>query len=237
MNSKGAALDALDEMYDIFKEHGVKVVFHAGDIEDGYGVYKGQTFDVINHTMDARLKYFMKKYPKKKGIKTRFISGNHELKEFSSHGSNVCDNIAACKREDLIYDGELYARYKFNRFISMDIVHPKQAKAYALSYPAQSYLRNLSSVSLPDFIAFGHRHRMMSPTRMQGVWAMDTGGFKYPGRYEMEQGLGDDIGGFIIELKVDERERYIKGVKSQAYSFKRYRDYAKREAMERFQEV
>lgn len=77
-----AAQDELEDMYDRFAEAGVQQVLHAGDLSGGPGVrgYPG-------HAEETRLDcqqpthcrdYVVQTYPRREGIETLFIGGNHD---------------------------------------------------------------------------------------------------------------------------------------------------------------
>ena len=76
--------EALDIFYDIVKESGIKTVFHAGDVTDGIDVYPGQYRDMVREVRDVNdlIEYTIKHYPKKRGITTYAIAGNHDVKLF-----------------------------------------------------------------------------------------------------------------------------------------------------------
>ena len=76
--SKEEKLDELVSFYDICRKMGVKTVFHAGDIVDGWGVYRGQQAEVHTFGAKGQADYVIKNYPQVAGITTHFITGNHD---------------------------------------------------------------------------------------------------------------------------------------------------------------
>jgi len=79
LNSKEQQLTHLNRMYDLFAAEGVSDVYHAGDITAGEGMFTGQVYEIFNVGFDNQADYVIKHYPKREGITTHFITGNHDL--------------------------------------------------------------------------------------------------------------------------------------------------------------
>jgi hypothetical protein len=71
--SKVDQLDALAAAYDTFAREGVRDVLHMGDMVDGFGVYRGQEFEIRCAGMDEQVEYAAEFYPRRDGIRTRFV--------------------------------------------------------------------------------------------------------------------------------------------------------------------
>ena len=139
MCSKYHTLASLNEYYDALADAGVKTVFHAGDLTDGYLVYKGQLDDLIVWGEPNQREFVVRNYPKKKGMTTYVIAGNHDLHGFELGGSNIVENI--CKeRTDLKYCGMYHARFLLNGSDSpkLDVVHDTHKRAYALCFDEET---------------------------------------------------------------------------------------------------
>src|SRR5678815_602426 len=62
-------LGELHNQYDLFAAEGIKEVFHAGNIVDGY-VPKINGASVFNTTIDGQCQYVIDNYPKRNGMVT-----------------------------------------------------------------------------------------------------------------------------------------------------------------------
>jgi len=80
IGSKHEQLDSLEAFYDLAAKEGVTEMFDAGDITEGWGVYKGQEFEVKMLGQDEQIDYACKVHPKRKKMTTYFITGNHDLR-------------------------------------------------------------------------------------------------------------------------------------------------------------
>ena len=69
-------LDLCEEAYNLFQKEGCKVVLHAGDLSDGWNVYRNHKQFVKCIGGQAQAKYIIRNYPKRDGIKTYYIGGN-----------------------------------------------------------------------------------------------------------------------------------------------------------------
>lgn len=130
-------------MYHIFKKEGVKIIIHAGDISDGYGVYRGQEFEVKCPGQDEQVEYVVKNYPKIKGLDTFFITGNHDLRMYEKGGIDIGHSISQ-QRKDLHYLGQVTAKVIMADDTTMEILHPDGSCSMALSYKAQPDNKQLS---------------------------------------------------------------------------------------------
>jgi len=209
LGSKFEALRELNEMYDILYESGVKQVFHAGDLTDGYLIYRGQLSDQHKIGYEDQAKWVIEKYPRKPDIKTYVIAGNHDTSYLKRQGADIV-NYVASYRDDIEYVGPYYARFLDG--ISLDLVHPSGTIPYAVSYGAQKYLRNQPPSYHPDIIIFGHRHIAWFGY-YQEVYCIEAGCFMKPTDYLIRMGSAGSIGGWILEIK--RKGRKIKKVKAE----------------------
>lgn len=76
LGSVAERLDVLNNAYDEFERLGIKVVFHIGDLTDGWKEYRNHINFVKCHGDQAQAKYAIDNYPKKRGITTYVIGGN-----------------------------------------------------------------------------------------------------------------------------------------------------------------
>jgi len=218
MCSKYHTLAALHEYYDIAAEEGVKKVFHGGDLTDGYLLYKGQLDDLVVWGEPNQREFVVRNYPKKKGITTYIVAGNHDLHGFELGGSNVVENI--CKeRSDLKYCGMYHARFMLNgnERPSFDILHDTKRRAYALSYPAQVRQRDTPPEDRPDMSLAGHRHVTMY-AYYNNEHMFEAGCFERSSPWMAGRGIQAVIAGWLNQLDI--KDDYIKKCKPELLVFK-----------------
>ena len=200
LGSKYNALDELQYFYDILYDEGITQVFHAGDLSDGVNVYKGQMYEQVAWGFDDQINYIVKNYPRRKGIKTYWIEGNHDTSYYNQIGASLGSKLNKL-RDDLICLGMLFARVYDD--ISIDILHLRKSRAYAVSYPLQAYLRELPPSRHPDILILGHRHHAYFGL-FQDTYCFEAGNFQYVTPYALERGKGQPVAGWIVRI---ERER------------------------------
>lgn len=201
LGSKKERLESLEMAYDKFKRDGVKVVFHVGDWTDGVGVYKGQELEVNQYGQQAQIDYTIANYPKRDGIQTVGISGNHDIRAFEKGGADPLVAIARA-RKDITYIGQYNADVRLADQVTMEMLHPMGNTAYALSYKAQRDINNRTPSDLPNILAYGHYHTAFY-MHYRGIEFLQVPCFKDAGYFEKRLGLNPTIGAWIIEGKTN----------------------------------
>lgn len=200
LSSKFERLDALEAMYDRFDREGIKLVFHCGDLTDGFGVYKGQEFELKHLGQEDQINHVIRNYPKRSGITTVVIGGNHDLKMYEKGGCDPLIQVTRARR-DIAYIGQYSARVKMGDMVTADMLHPTGSQAYALSYRSQRMINAMSPEDLPNMLFSGHYHCSFS-MRYRGVDFVQVPCFKDPSpNFEKRLGLVSTIGGWIIDGK------------------------------------
>lgn len=199
LGNKLERLDELNKMYDIFKQEGISVVYNCGDNFDGVNVFNGQEFEVHKHGQQEQIDYFVEKYPKREGIKTYAITGNHCLRAYE-HGG--CDPMvaAANRRKDIVYLGQYDATVKLRDEVTLELMHPAGNVPYALSYKPQRDINNRSPEDLPNALFYGHYHTSIY-MHYRGIDFLQVPCFKAAGAWEHRMGLNPTIGGWIVSAK------------------------------------
>ena len=214
--SKYSAVASLHEYYDKLDEAGVKKAFHAGDLTDGYLVYKGQIGDLVAWGEPDQRRYTVNNYPKKKNITTYVISGNHDSDTFQKGGTDIVENV--CRdRSDMKYCGMHYARFLLNDKIKFDLVHDTARRAYALSYPSQVRQRDTPPSERPDMSAAGHRH-IAFYTYYNDEHMFESGCFEHSSPYLRGRGIQATIAGWMANLDI--KDDFIKQIETKLIAFK-----------------
>ena len=221
LTSKKERLDELHNMYDIFEAEGITKVFNAGDMTEGHGVYRGQEFELKKFGQNEQIDYAVENYPKRKGITTYFITGNHDLREYERGGVDV-GVVIASRREDLIYLGQAYSEIRTSDGTHIEMLHPAGGVAYALSYKAQKFINNLSPEDVPDMMIWGHYHTAFY-MHYRNVHFIQAPCFKDAGVWEKRLGLNPTVGGWIVEGKIGD-EGKIQRFRSELFEFMKSRE-------------
>lgn len=166
LGSVAERLDILEHAYTTYKECGVEHVFHTGDIVDGDGnVYPGHQ-NHIHCRGDDQLAWCIAKYPRREGITTHFIGGNHDLKGFQKSGVDPMEKLVTGfehrgkvvkGRSDLHYLGQMGTQILMPQEVVMDMLHPDGGSVYAKSYKIQKRSEAMNRETRPELSVSGHK--------------------------------------------------------------------------------
>jgi predicted phosphodiesterase len=201
LGSKYEKLDLLNAAYKVFRNEGIQVVLHAGDLLDGEKMYRGQEYELHTHGFKNQVAYAVQHYPKFKGMVTYFILGNHDLSFYKRAGAEVGEAIAE-KRKDMIYLGQEEADVSLND-IKIRLVHPSSGTAYAISYKIQKYIESLSGGQKPHIMLFGHYHKSEFLPCYRSVFAIQGGCLQGQTAFMRRMSISAHIGFWICEFLVD----------------------------------
>lgn len=196
----------LHAMYDLFVHEGITTVYHAGDIVEGsYPNRPGHNAEVFIISADQQVKNVVENYPRRDGITTHFISGNHDHTYLKAAGHDVGHAIAA-QRDDLIYYGPNEAKFQLTPKFRMDMIHPGDGSSYALSYAIQKTIESLAVNDLPQFLVVGHHHKSIY-LNTRGIHAIEAGTFQAQSSWMKGKRLAAHVGGWIITIHFDKEGR------------------------------
>jgi len=223
LNSKYERLDALNTMYDIFANEGIKTVLHAGNLIDGYS--RLNQFDVFNRGVNEQIQYAVRYYPQRTGIITHFITADdHEgwftQREHVDIGQLIEDAAFHLGRKDLHHLGYMEANIDVKvgkRPTHIRVIHPSGGTAYAMSYRPQKIIESLTGGEKPDFLIIGHYHKAESG-RVRNVPYVQAGCFEDQTPFMRKKSLRAHVGGWIIELHISP-DGYVNRVREEFVSF------------------
>jgi hypothetical protein len=201
MCSKYQQLTHLETMYDIFQREGITTVYDPGDLTEGCKMRPGQEHEIFKHGADEQEQYIVDFHPKRKGIVTKFILGNHDAAHIKNGGRDIGVGIAQ-KRPDMIYLGLYNAKVKLTPNCILELNHPWDGAAYALSYSLQKYIDSISGGEKPNVLLNGHHHKMMY-LFYRNIHAFETGTFCAQTPFMRGKRIAAHVGGWIIEVHVD----------------------------------
>lgn len=202
--NKWQQLTFLNSLYDIFQHEGINTVYHAGDLSDGY--YKtrpSHIYELIPGLAgaDAQAEYIIDKYPRRKGIVTKFITGNHDDTHIMNGGVNI-GKIIARQREDMIYLGMNNAKINLTPNCILELNHPGDGAAYALSYTLQKLIDSMSGGDKPNILINGHHHKYMN-LFYRNIHAFEAGTLEAQTPFMRAKKIAAHVGGIIVEVHVD----------------------------------
>lgn len=200
--SKYSQITYLHNFYDICAADGVKDVYHVGDMVEGLKMRPGHEYEVYTVSADEMREDVVKNYPYRPGITTHFISGNHDASIYKHVGYDICKAIAN-ERPDMHYLGRDCAVVHLTPNCTLELRHPWDGSAYALSYKPQKMIEAMESDSKPNILAIGHYHKA-EYIFYRNVHAIQTGCFQGQTPFTRGKGISVHLGGWIVTLTVDE---------------------------------
>ena len=201
LGSKYTQWTHLKNFYDICEEEGITDVYHTGDITDGLKMRTGHEYELYAVSADDMLNDVVLHYPKRKGITTHFITGNHDASIYKHVGYDIGEAISR-QREDLEYLGRDCAVVHLTPNCKLELRHPWDGTAYALSYKIQKMIETMESDSKPNILAVGHYHKA-EYLFYRNVHALQTGCFQGQTPFTRGKGISVHLGGWIVTIKVD----------------------------------
>jgi predicted phosphodiesterase/transposase-like protein len=210
LGSKHERLEELHHAYNVFRDEGITDVFHPGDLVCGYGIFPGQANEVHVHTYAEQVEYAVANYPKVDGIRTRIISGNHDIEgDFGRVGANPV--VAFCnQRDDFEFLGDYRASIELEQGTRIYMLHPKGGMGYAADYKVRKLAEGFESGAKPNVMLIGHFHRRFD-VEARGIHALLCGCFESGGSFGVRLGLSDPAVGFhIVEMTVADDGSVVK---------------------------
>lgn len=202
MCSKWQQLTHLNTMYDTFEEEGIGTIYHSGDITEGVNMRQGHEYEVFKHGVDEQSQYVVENYPQRKNVVTKFITGNHDHSGIKSAGVDI-GTLIAKERKDMIYLGKANAKIKLTPNCVLELNHPLDGASYALSYTIQKLIDSLSGGEKPNVLINGHHHKQLE-LFYRNIHGFEAATFQAQTPWMKGKRLSASIGGYIIELRVDE---------------------------------
>lgn len=208
IGSKYTQLTHLHSFYDLCKKEGLENVYHTGDITDGIKMRPGHEYELYEVSADEMKADVVRNYPQHDGIVTHFITGNHDASLYKHVGYDIGAAIAK-DRPDMKYLGRDCAVVNLTPNCTLEMRHPWDGTAYALSYKIQKMIEAMESDSKPNILAVGHYHKA-EYLFYRNVHALQTGCFQGQTPFTRGKGISIHLGGWIVQIRVDS-EGHIQG--------------------------
>lgn len=199
--SKYAQITHLHEFYKLCAVNGITDIYHTGDITDGIKMRPGHEYELYAISADEMRDDVVENYPKIDGIATHFITGNHDASLYKHVGYDIGQAIAN-DRPDMHYLGKDCAIVNITPNCTLELRHPWDGTAYAISYKPQKMIEAMESDSKPNILAIGHYHKS-EYIFYRNVHCFQTGCFQGQTPFTRGKGISVHLGGWIITITVD----------------------------------
>lgn len=209
MGSKYTQISYLDEFYKICTLQGINHIYHTGDITDGLKMRPGHEYELYCTSADELKDDVVKNYPKYHSITTHFITGNHDASLYKHIGYDIGQSISN-ERPDMNYLGRDCAVVHLTPNCTLELRHPWDGTAYAISYKPQKMIEAMESDSKPNILAIGHYHKAEYIFH-RNVHCFQTGCFQGQTPFTRGKGISVHLGGWIITIHVD-KNGYIQAI-------------------------
>lgn len=203
INSKFAQLTYLNDFYTICSRRGIKDVYHVGDIDEGEQMRTGHQYECYTQGAEDHVNEIVLNYPSIDEITTHFITGNHDSSVYKRCGVDIGKMIAA-KRQDMKYLGRDCARIEITPNCILELRHPWDGTAYALSYKPQKMIDGMEADSKPNILAIGHYHKL-EYLFYRNVHCFQAGCFQTQTPFTRGRGISVHLGGWMITIEVNKQ--------------------------------
>lgn len=210
LGSNAERLDILERAYDKFASEGIKTVIHTGDVSDGFMTYRTHHINVKVYGDLPQAKYVVDKYPKRAGMKTYYISGNHDLDSYGKTGNDRASLFAngftyegrnVKGREDMVYLGQYAHRILLPEEVSVDLLHPLGGSSYAKTYRHQKISEEMLPNNRPHVHLNGHWHTFIG-VYLQGTWFYGASGMQDETEFFKRAGYARSMGFQICRFSI-----------------------------------
>ena len=201
INSKYTQLTYLHQFYETCARRGIHDVYHVGDIDEGEQMRVGHQYECYTQGADAHVNEIVTNYPHMDGVTTHFITGNHDASVYKRSGVDIGKAIAK-ERSDMKYLGRDCARIEITPHCILELRHPWDGTAYALSYKPQKMIDGMEADSKPNILAIGHYHKA-EYLFYRNIHCFQTGCFESQTPFTRGKGISVHLAGWIVTVEVD----------------------------------
>jgi len=198
IGAKSCYEDSILQYIQDCKEAEIDMMLHAGDLFDGWNIYKGQIHELKPEAIgiDKQVEYVNQFLPEFT-FPFKIIAGNHDVR----NDANMLRLLAGI-RPDIEYLGDFDEIVDFNG-VKIEMIHPSGGKPYSRGYKIQKLLRERQDGTLPDLFLMGHLHSALFMPH-KGMIAMETGAFAGPNILSRRNGWDVTAQAWIVDLWVDD---------------------------------
>lgn len=202
-------LDVIEALFDIWQEQGVTEVLQLGNIIEGDARFN--QFETKARGMEDQTSYLIDHWPVRKGMKTRFITGDdHEGWYIQREGVNIGQYIEQCAkasgRDDLEYLGHMEKNIIIESAGGSQVIrmiHAGGGSAYAISYAPQKIVESLQGGEKPNILLIGHFHKY-NVSFPRSVLTIQPGCTQDQSSFMRKKRLEAMVGGVTLEFEMGE---------------------------------
>jgi len=204
--SKHAQEESLHAFYDECKAVDINTVVHGGDITHGLHVYSGQSMDLkanVGYSYEDQTRYVIDTYPKREGISTYFICGNHDEDAVKNSSADPGLRIAT-ERDDMEYLG-MYTGNVHYGGVRILLTHGGGSLGVSKSNKLQKLIDSVPrGHQTPHVAALGHYHQFCMVPSYSGIDAFLPGGFEGKNNLLKRMSIHPEVGAWILEYRIED---------------------------------
>lgn len=184
------------------KERHVHEILHGGDLTDGPFVRHHNPHEVWLHSFPAMVEYVAspEALPRYRGVPYRLIAGNHDDWYLDNGGADVVQAICD-RRDDFTYLGTPSALIRYGDVL-LEIAHPNEGGAYALSYKLQKHIEQMPSEEKPHIYLAGNYHKSIHVVGYRNVEGFLLPSYQSRSHWMKGKRLASVVGGIILEFGI-----------------------------------
>jgi hypothetical protein len=194
------------------QDFGASCVLHAGDILDGWKVYKGQEFELRDVGFEAQIERLQ--FLAMPDIPLMFITGNHDQSFKHLAGVGVGRAIEGATGWEYLGDEQATVRLCNPRAgmpdFTVGLYHLGGGTAYALSYKSQKLVESLEGGRKPNMAVLGHFHKAEFLPAYRNVAVLQAGSFQWQTPFMARMASPAHVGGWLVEVSPGETYNRIK---------------------------
>lgn len=211
----------VNDVYKFAYKKGCSLAFHLGDISVGRYPNNDEEgrASIFAHGFNAQSEVIVNSYPYIEGMKTYFLTGEHDHRHIKEEGMDIGNTIGQ-KRYDMIYLGPnrrdiLIKPTKGKNGIKLRLYHQEGSGTYQISYKSDQYIRAIRGEDKVDIIFQGHS-LVMDEFERRNMTVFQVPGLlgTAPEIAKNKKYKHNTVGAWIITLKKDgnyKLDRIIRG--------------------------
>ena len=111
-------------------------------------------------------------------------------------------------RQDLIYEGHNFAKIWLTPELDMNLVHPTDGGAWAVTHKIQKIIDSAQGVRKSQILLVGHYHKM-AWLEWKGTQGIVMPSFQNQTTFMRDNNLASYVGGIILTIKLDNNGRML----------------------------
>ena len=201
--NKMADKKSLSKFYDLVQSRGISTVLHVGDLTDGY--YTNRPTSVLEQDavgFSNQLRMFVKQYPRREGITTYCITGNHDYTHMRNGFANIGEAVNDL-RDDIVYLGHNFGRILLAKGLDVSLIHPTDGAGSGLSDKLRRLIEHNKN-RRSKIMLVGHYHKS-AHEKYQGCYGYLVPGFERKTAFMDDNNLTSDVAGMIFHVSMDKK--------------------------------